>query len=97
MSLDDGGWGFCDYCAFLVVVEGGVRIEHPRYRIGSDASRCNGSGRPAVTPTPYCAKARQVVSLHKVYGRSARRAHYQRQRWLARARLISLTEARDGE
>lgn len=85
---DPSGWGFCDYCAFLVAVVGGLRIVHRRYRNGGDDSKCNGSGQVPVTPVPRRAKARQMVSLKKEPNRAKSRARWQRARWEARGKAL---------
>jgi hypothetical protein len=85
---DPTAWGYCDYCAFMVAIVDGVRLQHPRVQDGAKMP-CAGSGFPPVVPAPRVAAARKQVSLRKDANRAQRRRYWQRQRWEARLKRMN--------
>jgi len=81
---DPGAWGFCDFCAFEVSIIDGLRVEHQRYRTGSNDEMCIGGGRPPAGPTPVEATPRMQVDLRKPLSRAQRRGYWARQRQASR-------------
>lgn len=94
-SIEDGAdfnnsdaWGFCEYCAFevAVTIPEGIKVKHRAVRNGGDDATCNGSGSPAVLPTPLEAKARPRVVMRKDMQRARTRQFWQKRRSEARER-----------
>lgn len=84
---DPDAWGYCEFCAFVVAVADGVRLEHPRIRLGNEKETCQGSGGVPTEETPETAKPRLQISLRKDAMRCRSRAWYQRIRFQKREEL----------